>query len=421
MVNITRLDNGVRVITEHVPHVESVALGIWIGAGAKNEQPAEYGVSHFLEHMLFKGTQRRTAKGIADEVASVGGQINAATDREYTTYYIRLLKEYVPLGMDVLTDMILHSTLDAQELDREKDVVAEEIRRHVDMPEDHVHDVLAEISWDGHQLGHSVLGTEETVRSSTPEALRSYLRAHYTPDQIVVSAAGNLAHTQIVELADSTLGALKGRSADHDFPPLHHHPETRLVDKDTEAAYFCLGTPGYAEKDNRKYALAILDVIMGGGMSSRLFQEIREKRGLAYDIGSYRVSFHEGGMFAFYGGTGVASLAQVIDLVHDECRRVREEKLPEEEFKRAQTLIRGSLLFSNESMGSRMGRMAKSLLDYGRLITMEEVIASVLAVTPEDVSSVAADVLKPDKMSMAVIGPGEGVRQALEATRSPAS
>ncbi len=399
--------------------MESVALGVWVGAGAKNEQPSQYGVSHFLEHMLFKGTHRRSAKGIADEVASVGGHINAATDREYTTYYVRMLKEYVPLGMDVLTDMVLDSALDTQELEREKDVVVEEIRRHTDMPEDHVHDVLAEVSWDGHQLGHSVLGSEQTVRNATSDTLRAYLREHYTPQHIVVSAAGNLAHEQIVELAEGTLGQLSGESVEQEIPPLHHHPDTRLVDKDTEAAYFCLGAPGYAEKDDRKYALAILDVVMGGGMSSRLFQEVREKRGLAYDIGSYRVSFHEGGMFAVYGGTGVSTLGEVVSLVHDECRRVRTEPVPEEEFKRAQTLIRGSLLFSEESMGSRMGRMARSLLDYGRLITLEEVISAIMAVTPQDVIAVANEVLQPDKMSMAVIGPVEDVERTLKTAGLP--
>ncbi|MEI6913700.1 MAG: pitrilysin family protein [Armatimonadota bacterium] len=414
MVNITNLDNGIRVITEHVPHVESVALGIWIGAGAKNEQTSEFGISHFLEHMLFKGTERRTAKGIADEIASVGGQMNAATDREYTTYYIKLLKEYVPLGMDVLTDMLRHSAFDAEEMKREQDVVSEEIRRHVDMPEDHVHDVLAQVSWGSHQLGHSVLGTEETVRSATPDSLRSYLNREYTPDRIVVSVAGNLEHQQVVDFAESTMGSMTGDSSNEPLPPLDHLPEQKIVDKETEAAYFCLGSRGYAELDDRKYALALLDVVFGSGMSSRLFQEVREKRGLAYDIGSYRVSFKEGGMFAIYGGTGVDTLGKVLEVISTEVKQIRESVVPDEEFRRAQTVIRGALLFAHESMGSRMGRMAKSLLDYGRLITMEEVITAIMAVTADDVREVARDVLVEDKMSLAIIGPGKGVRKAMK-------
>jgi len=201
MVQSTILENGVHVVTEPVSHVESVALGIWIGSGAKSETPEQYGLSHFLEHMLFKGTERRSAKDIADEMASVGGQINAATDREYTTYYIKVLKDDLPLGMDILCDMLLNSSFAPDEMEREKDVIAEEIRRHEDMPEDRVHDVLTELVWDGHALGHSVLGSEEVVRASEPGQLRQFRDTHYVPSRIVVSAAGNLEHERVVEMA----------------------------------------------------------------------------------------------------------------------------------------------------------------------------------------------------------------------------
>ena len=415
MINLTTLNNGVRIVTEHVPHVESVALGVWVGAGAKNEEPSEHGMSHFLEHMLFKGTARRSARDIADEIASVGGQINAATDREYTTYYARVLKEFLPLAFDVLSDMLLNSAFDPVELEREKDVVTDEIRRHQDIPEDHVHDILTQVTWGEHQLGHSVIGTEETVRAATSGSLRGYRDVHYAPGRLVISAAGNLDHSQLVDLAAGALGSLDGSAPPAEYPPVAHIPARRLVNKDTEAAYFCIGAPGYSGHDQRRYTLAVLDAILGGGMSSRLFQEIREKRGLAYDIGSYRVSFREGGMFAVYGGTGVDTLGEVLSLVRDELRRMSGEDVPEAEFRRAQTLIRGSILLAHEAMGSRMSRMAKSLLDFERLVPLEEVLLSIQDVTPSDVRTAAADLLREESLSMAVIGPAaemEGVMAA---------
>ncbi len=413
MVNFTTLDNGIRVITEHVPHVESVAIGVWMGAGAKNEKPDEYGLSHFLEHMLFKGTQRRTAKDIADEVASVGGQMNAATDREYTTYYIKVLKEFTPLAVDVLGDMVVNSTFDPEELEREKDVISEEIRRHEDLPEERVHDVLTEITWGPHELGHPVIGTEAAVRASTRDYLISFCSRQYTPERLVVSVAGNLDHNEITRLVDKSLGTLTDGPKPEAIKPVRHINARKIVDKGTEAAHFCIGAPGYNERDDRKYTLAVLDAILGGGMSSRLFQEIREKRGLAYDIGSYRVAYHEGGLFAVYGGTGVSTLGDVTGLVRQEFRRIREEDISAEELRRAQNQIRGAMILAHESMGSRMGRMAKSILDYGRLVTIEEIMDRVNSVTIAEVRAVAEELLQEDKLSMAVIGPADAIEKVL--------
>lgn len=411
MVRITDLDNGVRVITESVEHVRSVALGIWIAAGSKLEQPHEFGISHLLEHMLFKGTLRRSARDIAEEMAAVGGQLNAATDREYTTFYARVLKDDVALAMDILGDMLLNSLMDAEELRREQDVVADEIHRHEDAPEDRVHDFLAELAWDGHALAHSVLGTEETVRSATPEALRAYLKTHYTPDRTVVAAAGALEHEQVVDLAAKSLEPMTGRAPDPALPPLEHRPGRAILDRDTEAVYFCLGAPAYCETDDRKYPLAILDSVLGGGMSSRLFQEIREKRGLAYDIGSYRLSYHEGGMLTVYGGTGAATLREVLSLVRAEIESLRAGPPDPREMARAHAQIRAGLLMAQESMGTRMTRLGKCLLDYGRFIPVEEVVARLDAVTENDVLNVAQEVLRPGALTLAVVGPEEEVTE----------
>lgn len=414
MIQQTTLENGVRIISEHIPYVESIALGVWVGVGAKYEQPEEYGVTHFIEHMLFKGTSRRSARDIADEIAGVGGHINAATDREYTTYYVRMLKESLPPALDVLGDMLLNSSFDPEEIEREKDVVFEEIKRYVDMPEDHVHDILTEITWGEHQLGHPVIGTVETVASRKREDLVSYTRNRYTARRVVIAAAGNLDHQQLVDLAAPVFGVLPPGPVQDEFPHAVHHSATRIVDKATEAAYFCLGAPGFTEHDQNKYPLALLDTILGGGMSSRLFQEVREKRGLAYDIGSYRVSYREAGLFAVYGGTSVDTLSQVIDIVREEFLNVSEHAVPKAELDRAKTQIRGALLLSQENMGSRMSRLGKSLLDYNRYISVDEVIEKINAVTAEDLVRISKDILDPGKASLAIIGPEKEIRKVLK-------
>ncbi len=413
MVRITELDNGVRVITESVEHVRSVALGFWIAAGSRLEQPGEYGISHLLEHMLFKGTLRRSAQDIAEEMAGVGGQLNAATDREYTTFYARVLKDDLPLAMDILGDMLLNSRMDPEELRREQDVVTDEIHRHEDAPEDRVHDFLAELAWDGHPLAHSILGTEETVRAATPQALRDYLTTHYTPDRTVVAAAGAVEHERVVELAAQALEPMSGRPKVFENCPLQHRPGSGLLDRSTEAVYFCLGAPAFSETDDRKYPLAILDSVLGGGMSSRLFQEIREKRGLAYDIGSYRLSYHEGGMLTVYGGTGSATLGEVLSLVRAQLHSLRDSGPSPREMERAHAQIRAGLLMSQESMGTRMTRLGKCLLDYGRFIPLEEVVAKLDAVTADDVREVAREVLRPEALTLAVVGPKDEVEQEM--------
>ena len=413
MIQQTTLENGVRIISEHVPYVESIALGVWVGVGAKYEQPDEYGVTHFIEHMLFKGTSRRTAQDIADEIASVGGHINAATDREYTTFYVRMLKESLPLALDVLGDMLLNSSFDPEELEREKDVIFEEIKRHEDMPEDHVHDILTEITWGQHQLGHPVIGSVETVGSRMRENLINYTRSHYTAGRVVISAAGNLDHQHLLDLASPLFGSLPPDSPYQEIPKAIHHSATRIVDKATEAVYFCLGTPGFTEHDEKIYPLALLDTILGGGMSSRLFQEVREKRGLAYDIGSYRISYNEAGLFAVYGGTSVDTLGQVIDIVRKEFAEVSQDAVSDVELNRAKTQIRGTMLLAQENMGSRMSRLGKSLLDYNRYISVDEVLGKIQAVTADDLVKISQDILDPAKTSMAVIGPEKKIRKVL--------
>ncbi len=385
------LPNGVRVVTENITYVQSVALGIWVGVGARDESDRLRGISHVIEHMLFKGTPTRTALQIADQIDSVGGDINAFTSKESTCYYVRMLSEHVPLAIDVLCDMFLNSVVDPEELAREQNVILEEIKRRDDEPDDLVHDVFAEAMWPGHVLGKSVIGTPETVSGLTSLDLKDYMASRYTPDTIVVAAAGNLNHAEIVAMVEERLGHLEGKKSDWRAPDAapQFTPATAYVEKPIEQVNLVLGVPGYSQLSDDKYKLSILDNILGGSMSSRLFQEIREKRGLAYSIGSFAQSFREGGYFAVYSGTGAKTANQVIDLVKAEFANVRKNNITEKELDRAKNQFRGSIVMSQESMNSRMMRIGRNELVYDRVIPTEEVMAKIVAVSLDDVAEVA--------------------------------
>ncbi len=328
-VQKTTLDNGVRIVTESIGYVQSVSLGIWVATGARYEEENRRGISHFLEHMLFKGTQRRpSAKQIADEMDAVGGYLNAFTDKEYTCYYARTLSEHLPLAVDILSDMYMNSVFDPEETQREQKVVLEEIKRRDDDPDDLVHDLFAQTMWKQHPLGLPVIGRAEVVAALTPSDLREYMGLRYGPDAVIISAAGNLEHERVVELVKDTLGKLGGvsRPAEHIFPQAA--VDTHLLSKETAQVNFCIGTPGYGQFDEDKYVLAIIDTILGGSMGSRLFQEIREKRGLAYSVGSYAATYREGGMFVAYGGTSPDTYEQCLALVRQEFAAMRSAESP---------------------------------------------------------------------------------------------
>lgn len=404
-IEITRLPGGVRVVSEEVTHVQSVAIGLWVGVGSRYEERPVRGITHLIEHMLFKGTARRTARDLADEVESRGGRLNAFTDKEYTCYYVRALAEHAEVALDVLCDMLLNSLLDAEELRREKNVVLEEIKRHEDSPEDAVHDLFASAIWKSHPLGRPTIGTTRTVVSLEPEDLRSYMRRHYTPDRVVVAASGNLPHGQLVEMVARHLGSLSG--------PLHRYIvraprpscESRRIRKRTEQVHFCLGTQGFAHGDDDRYTLSVIDTAVGGTMSSRLFQEIREKRGLAYSIGTYSVSYRESGLFAVYGGTSLETFDQVVDLARAQLADVAEKGLTEEEIRSAKMHVRGALVLGLEGMNSRMTRMGSAMIHLDRVVPMAEVLAKIEAVTTDDVIRVARSIFHPDRMTLTAIGP----------------
>jgi len=407
MIRKDVLPNGVRVLTETVSHVQSVSVGIWAGSGARDEDDTNQGISHFLEHMLFKGTETRSAKQIADEFDSVGGQLNAFTEKEYTCYFGRVLREHLPMAVDVLSDMFLNSKLDPAEIELEKGVVLEEIKRHEDSPDDLIHDMFAQLVWSGHPLGRPVLGTSETVGSLMREDLSRFIKTRYTPDTVVVSAAGNLVHEEFVEQVAGLYGGLTGAKPVPSRTIPLFSAETVMTHKDTEQVHFCIGTRGYSHLDDAKYPLAIIDTTLGGGMSSRLFQEIRETRGLAYAIGSYSASYNEGGLFAVYSGTSMDNMEEVLKVVREQFEDVGENGVSDLELTRAKNQIRGSLVLGQENMSNRMMRMAKSELYYGRIIPMEELIGKVTNVTHTDIKEVARRLFVESDFPMAAIGPFE--------------
>jgi predicted Zn-dependent peptidase len=405
------LPNGIRVIIEAVPHVGSASIGFWIDAGSRWETEEQAGISHFLEHMLFKGTERRTARDIAEELDSVGGRLNAFTDKEATCYYARVLGEHVPLAIDVLGDMILNSVFDPEELARERNVILEEIKQHEDDPEGLVHDLAARNLWPDHPLGRPVIGYPETVSAFDREKTQEYLEEWYAPDRLIVAAAGQLDPSEVLGLIQETFGDRKPRPRQAAKTTLHAVPGEHLISRDTEQVNLCLSFPGLTQTDNDRYALACLDVAYGGGMSSRLFQEIRESRGLAYSIGSYFVGFHEGGLFTVFAGTSPETADEVVQIVRDEAAKMCAEGLTEEELHRAKNQIKGSLLMGLESMSERMSRLGKTELYFGRVITVEEVVEKIAAVTPEDVHRVSQAILGAPA-SLTAIGPFDDAEKA---------
>ena len=397
--------NGLRILSEWVPYVDSVSVGIWARAGSRDEIKKQLGISHFVEHMLFKGTGKRTARQIADEMDGLGGHLNAFTDKEFTCYYAKVLGEHLFRALDVLSDMVLNSTLDPAEIEREKNVVLEEIKRHKDTPEENVHDILAEILWKGHRLGNPVIGSVSAVGNLSREDLAGYLGDLYRPDALVISAAGKVDHREFVDAVAGAFGHLTGGRPPRKPVSVEPRVETKLIDRGTEQVHFCLGTGGYSQDRQEKYALAAVDSVLGGGMSSRLFQEIRENRGLAYAIGSYSAAYQEAGLFAVYGGTSINNVKTVLELIERECESIGKSSVTDVELDRAKNQIRGALVLGQESMSNRMSRLAKSELYYGRIVRVDEIISAITNVSRDDVAHVASELFTGSRFALAAIGP----------------
>jgi predicted Zn-dependent peptidase len=407
-IELTTLPNGVRVVSENVPYVQSASVGIFVGVGSRDEDDRVRGISHFIEHMMFKGTPTRTAHQIADEVESRGGHLNAFTDKESTSYQARVLAEHTPLALDILTDMLLRSLHDPEEIEREKRVVIEEIKMYEDTPEEMVHEMFEQTLWDSHPLGKSIVGTEASVSALKRDDLTNHIGTRYRPDRIIVSAAGNVEHSEIVALAEKALGGLEGAAPARSLStPQASGKSASKGRRDIEQTHFCLGTAAYSKHDPERYALSILNNVLGGNMSSRLFQEIREKRGLAYAIGSYGRNYQDGGHFCVYGGTSPDTYEQVLDLTRKEFAKVRKEGLTEDELTKAKTQVRGALVLGLENMNARMNRYGDSLLAYGRVVPISEILDRYEAVTHAKIAEAAERVLDDAKLTLTSIGPAD--------------
>jgi predicted Zn-dependent peptidase len=402
----TVLPGGLRVVTEAVPGVRSAAFGVWVGVGSRDEQLPEHGASHFLEHLLFKGTRRRDALEIAVVMDAVGGELNAFTAKEYTCYYARVLDTDLPLAVDVVSDLVTSALVAPDDVASERGVILEEISMHDDDPGDVVHDAFAEALYGDHPLGRPVIGTVESIESLTAEAIAGYYRSRYRGPQMVVSVAGNVDHDTVVRLVQAAFPTLEPGSPAplRPWAPPPALSGTVVEDRPTEQAHLVLGTHGLARDDDRRYALSVLNNALGGGMSSRLFQEVREKRGLAYSVYSYSSHHHDTGMFGVYAGCSPSRVDEVLRLCRDELGSAADKGVTDEEITRAKGQMRGSLVLGLEDTGSQMSRIGKAELVHGEVAGVDELLARIEAVTPDDVRAVADDVLRRP-FSLGIIGP----------------
>jgi len=412
-VSRTVLPGGLRVVTEHLPTVRSVALGIWVGVGSRDEDHEHAGATHYLEHLLFKGTSKRTALEISSAMDAVGGEMNAFTAKEYTCYYARVLDADLPLATDVLSDMVTSSLITPKDVEAERTVVLDEIAMNDDDPADTVHEAFTAQLFGDTPLGRPILGTADSINGITRDQIFEHYQARYTPEQLVVAAAGNLDHDTVVRLVRQAFGPALGRVAEPAAPRLNGGDPgsaartgtgTRLISRPIEQANLVLGCQAMARTDNRRFALGVLNAAFGGGMSSRLFQEVREKRGLAYSVYSFSAQHADTGTWGVYVGCLPAKADEVLGICTEEISRVVDGGLTDAELARGKGQVRSSIVLGLEDPSSRMSRLGKSELVYPRLEPVDEVLASIDAVTRDDVRQVAADILTRPK-ALAVVGP----------------
>jgi predicted Zn-dependent peptidase len=406
LITTTTLDSGIRLVTESMPEVASLCVGVWVGTGSRDETPEQSGMSHFLEHLLFKGTPERTAREIAEEVDAVGGDMNAYTTKEYTTFYVRALAEHVELGLDILSEILCRPALRPEEVDAERQVILEEVLMHRDEPMDVVQERFAEAMFPDHPLGREVLGEPEVIRKVTVPAIRAFFDEHYLPGNMVIAAAGDLDHDRLAEGIEARFAGRHGGVA-----PVRQAPGVPAValaveSRDTEQAQLVLGVRAPDRHSPDRFALAVLNHVLGGGLSSRLFQEIREARGLAYSIGSDRSAYADAGTLAVSVGTAPENAHEVLGLLHSELDGLGAKGITARELEVARGHLRADMLLSLEDSGSRMSRVGAGLLLFGSVLTTEELLARIAGVTADEVRAVAERVLTGPR-TLAVVGPFE--------------
>ncbi len=414
MVQKQVLPNGLVVITETMPHVRSVSVGIWIRTGSRREPPQLNGISHFIEHMVFKGTERRTAEDIARSVDSVGGMLDAFTAKEMICFNAKVMDEHLPFAFEVISDLVLRPLFTEEDIAKEKQVVLEEIKMDQDNPDYLVHEIFTQNFWSDHPLGKPILGTRETVKQFTRESLFACFRPWYAPNNTVITAAGHLEHEQLVELVSREFGELKpAANGRFDSAPRPHARITTQYKRELEQAHICLGVPAYPMADERRFAAAVLNDILGGGMSSRLFQNIREKQGLAYAVFSEMSPYRDAGLLSVYAGTAMETAGQVVRSITEEFRNLKEKPVSPEELRRAKDHLKGSLMLSLESTSARMSHLARQEMYFGRFFSLDELLTSIEAATCDDLQRIAREFFLSEQIAVTVLGNLD----ALELTR----
>jgi predicted Zn-dependent peptidase len=408
-INRHALPNGLVVITETMQHVRSVSVGIWVRNGSRREVPAENGLAHFLEHMVFKGTERRSAEHIAREMDSVGGMLDAFTSKEQICFNAKVLDEHLPIAFDVLADLVLRPKFAPDDVKKERQVVLEEIKMDLDNPEYLLHDLFTRGFWPEHSLGRPILGTPETVRRFDRKSLCRRFKDWFAPDHILVTAAGHITHEQVLDLVEKEFGHLEPLATQEEDPaPSTAAPIQLETKRDLEQVHLCVGVPSLPIAHERRFGVAVLNNLLGGGMSSRLFQNIREKQGLAYAVFSELTPYSDAGMLSVYAGTAKETIGQVLDMTIAEFRAMKESPVSEEELLRAKNHLKGSLMLSLESTSSRMSNLARQELYFHRFYSLDEILASIGAVTREEVQSLAQEFFRPSQIAVTVLGPLNG-------------
>jgi len=403
------LPNGLVVVTETMNHVRSVSIGVWVRNGSRREATEQNGLAHFMEHMVFKGTERRSAEAIAREMDSVGGMLDAFTSKEQICFNAKVLDDHLPIAFDVIADLVLRPRFDSEDVAKERQVVLEEIKMDLDNPEYLLHEIFTRGFWPEHPLGRPILGTPDTVRQFSREALKTRFREWFAPDHLVVTAAGNVPHQKVLDLVSREFGQLRSNGALEDHtPPRTGAPLHVERKKELEQVHLCVGVPSLPIAHERRFGIAVLNNLLGGGMSSRLFQNIRERRGLAYAVFSEITPYSDAGMLTVYAGTAKETVGQVLDLTIAEFRAMKESPVTEEELLRAKNHLKGSLMLSLESTSSRMSNLARQELYFGRFYSLDEILASIEAVTRAEVQSLAREFFRTEQISATVLGPVNG-------------
>ena len=415
--NIRRevLPNGLRILTEVMQHVRSVSVGIWINTGSRREPPEHNGICHFIEHMLFKGTTHRTAEQIARSVDSIGGHLDAFTAKECVCFNTKVLDEHLPVAFDVLSDLLLNPLFREDDIVRERGVVLEELKMDEDNADYLVHEIFTQNFWKDHPLGKPILGTKESVRRLDQKTLWDYFRRYYVPNRMVISAAGNLEHQGVVDLVSRYYAGL-GSSTD-ELPDVAPQPHSRITlrnKKDLEQVHLCLGVPSYPLPHERRYGCYLLNTVLGGGMSSRLFQNIREKQGLAYAVFSELNPYRDTGCLSVYAGTSAEAALKVVELIMKEFRDLKANAVPPEELRRAKDHLKGSLMLSLESTTARMSNLARQEMYFGKFFSLDEIAARIERVTPEEVAEIANEFFRTNQVAVTALGNLDGMKLGRE-------